>query len=84
MRQTWRWFGPIDKVSIADARQAGAQGIVTALHHVSPGETWTSAEIEQRKREVATTATGVASDPVPAVVGTAISGITGPGTMNSP
>lgn len=49
MRQTWRWFGPIDKVSIADARQAGAEGLVTALHHVPAGTAWELAEIERRQ-----------------------------------
>ncbi|TIL66726.1 mannonate dehydratase [Mesorhizobium sp.] len=62
MRHVWRWFGPVDKVTIADARQAGAQGIVTALHHVPHGAVWLPAEIERRQREVASLPDGSASE----------------------
>jgi mannonate dehydratase len=54
MKQTWRWFGPPDQVSIGDVVEAGAEGIVTALHHVPTGMAWSTAEIEQRQKEVAT------------------------------
>lgn len=61
MRQTWRWFGPQDAVSIDDLLQAGVQGVVTALHHIKPGFVWSMEEIKQRQSEIATLRDGAAS-----------------------
>ncbi|MEL0025319.1 MAG: mannonate dehydratase [Alphaproteobacteria bacterium] len=52
MKQTWRWFGPADQVSIDDTVQAGVEGIVSALHHVPPGAVWSSNEISKRQQDV--------------------------------
>ena len=48
MLESWRWFGPQDPVTLSDARQAGAHGVVTALHHIYDGRIWTPADIAER------------------------------------
>ncbi len=52
MIESWRWYGPSDAITLRDIRQAGVQGVVTALHEVRCGELWTEEAIMERKRMV--------------------------------
>jgi mannonate dehydratase len=52
MLETWRWFGPDDPVSLGNVREAGAAGVVSALHHMNRGEVWSEDEVLKRRSEI--------------------------------
>ncbi|RVU84153.1 mannonate dehydratase [Leucothrix sargassi] len=50
MKQTWRWFGKNDPISLENIRQAGSDGIVSALHGYPPGTVWSKEDILEHKQ----------------------------------
>jgi mannonate dehydratase len=52
VKETWRWFGPQDPISLEHVKQAGATGVVSALHHLYRGDPWPLAEVLKRKSEI--------------------------------
>lgn len=52
MRETWRWFGEFDPISLSEVTQTGAAGIVSALHAIPYGEVWPKEAIAKRRAEI--------------------------------
>ena len=53
MIESWRWYGPLDKISLEEVAQTRARGIVTALHEIAYGEVWSLEDIQKRQSLIA-------------------------------
>ncbi|WP_368188509.1 mannonate dehydratase [Aestuariibius sp. HNIBRBA575] len=53
MLETWRWFGPNDPITLAQVKQTGARGVVTALHDKQAGEIWPLCDIVALRDQIA-------------------------------
>ncbi|NKN38285.1 mannonate dehydratase [Agrobacterium sp. a22-2] len=53
MIESWRWYGPYDRITLPEIAQTGASGIVTALHEIPYGEVWPEELIADRQAEIA-------------------------------
>tara|TARA_R110002049_G_scaffold108853_3_gene257385 strand:- start:3366 stop:4565 length:1200 start_codon:yes stop_codon:yes gene_type:complete len=54
MRESWRWFGPGDPVTIKDIRQTDATDIVSALHTIPSGDVWPIEAIREHQALIET------------------------------
>ncbi|MUZ74398.1 mannonate dehydratase [Agrobacterium vitis] len=59
MKESWRWYGPFDRITLAEVAQTGASGIVNALHEIPYGEVWGSDAIAARRDEIANSGLGL-------------------------
>lgn len=60
MRESWRWFGPNDPVSIDAIRQTGATDVVSALHSIPTGEVWPVEAIRRHQALIENCEPGIA------------------------
>lgn len=61
MRESWRWFGPNDPVTLDEIRQTGATEIVSALHNIPTGDVWSFDKIAEYKELIEITPAGMSS-----------------------
>ena len=59
MRESWRWFGPSDPVTLEDIRQTGATDVVSALHDIPIGEAWSLQAIRNHQALIEETPSGL-------------------------
>jgi len=52
MKESWRWYGDLDAISLPEISQSGASGIVTALHDIPYGGIWPREAIAGRRRQI--------------------------------